>query len=131
MLTALARCWSAALTPTWCGSTTSAMSRSPPARRAVTVPDAATAAMEIPSPSSPAAGGAAVDWHEGIGTATGGGGGRFGPWAFEGAGMGGGSRRTLAEAFDGRTLDRNPNARRANRRGRFPSLPDREDRDLQ
>src|SRR5262245_1391465 len=38
MLTALARCCSAALTPTFLGSTTMAMSRRPPALRAVTVP---------------------------------------------------------------------------------------------
>src|SRR6476646_3222577 len=94
MLTALARCWSAALTPTWCGLTTSAMSRSQPARRAVTVPDVASAAMEIPRPSSPAADGGEVDENEGIGTATGGlaglpggGAGRCGPWDFEGEGM--------------------------------------------
>ena len=38
MLTALARCCSAALTPTFLGSTSMAMSRRPPAFRAVTVP---------------------------------------------------------------------------------------------
>src|SRR5436190_3188395 len=38
MFTAFARCWSAALTPTLRGSTTTHMSRRPPAFRAVTVP---------------------------------------------------------------------------------------------
>src|ERR1700679_531240 len=38
MLTAFARCWRAALTPTLAGLTSSDMSRSPPAFRAVTVP---------------------------------------------------------------------------------------------
>src|SRR4051812_35974156 len=52
MLTALARCWSAALTPARRGSTSSPMSRRPPARRAVTTPEA-SALTATPRPSSP------------------------------------------------------------------------------
>src|SRR3954470_17348438 len=52
MLTALARCCSAALTPTFSGSTSSPMSRSVPARRAVTVPPPPPPAMATPSPRS-------------------------------------------------------------------------------
>src|SRR5579883_1651636 len=57
MLTALARCWSAALTPTWRGLTGRAMSRRPPAFRAVTVPlSPELAAIATPSGISGKAG---------------------------------------------------------------------------
>src|SRR3954469_9815991 len=52
MLTDLPRCWSAALTPTLDGLTSSARSRSVPARRAVIVPPAPSAAMATPTPRS-------------------------------------------------------------------------------
>src|SRR5690348_6896913 len=56
MLTALARCCSAALTPTFSGSTSRAMSRSVPACRAVIVlPLPPSAAIATPRPRSPAA----------------------------------------------------------------------------
>src|SRR4051812_25832985 len=48
MLTALAMCCMAALTPTFLGSTSSPMSRSVPARRAVPVPPPAPAVMATP-----------------------------------------------------------------------------------
>ena len=66
MLIALARFWSAALTPTALGLTSSATSRSPPAFRAVTVPPppspvAATATLTSPdAPGEGVTGGIAM-----------------------------------------------------------------------
>src|SRR3954469_6272309 len=95
MLIALARCWSAALTPTALGSTSRATSRSPPALRAVTDPpppsdEAATATLTSPDAvgtgvTGGIAGSGTANGREGgcpapgLPPALGGGPGRFGP----------------------------------------------------
>src|SRR5438270_8134070 len=102
MFTALARCWSAPTGPIVSGSTSSAMSRRPPAFRAVTVPPESPAETATPRLTSPEAEGRGVTGGvPGAGTIGGrlgigrGGAGRGG-W-----GCGGGASGFFPEGFGG------------------------------